>query len=171
MPFPPPTHPSASSKTSTSRRGARGGGASAGAGSHEAELDLDKTVEAIRAAERALDPLLHSVALLSAERAREEAALAREYRALRRLEANARAQVREWRERGRREHVLAAGIAGGGGGGGGVGSGGVGVGEEKPPELEIVKAGEKEGVGGAVFKVRTSFLTDRQAVTPGRRRF
>ncbi|KAK0740539.1 CENP-Q, a CENPA-CAD centromere complex subunit-domain-containing protein [Schizothecium vesticola] len=94
MPFPPPS--------ST----ARGTGGAAG---HELELDFEKTVDAMQALEKTLDPLLHSVALLEAEREREEAALEKEYEELQALEANARAEARGWRERGKRDHVLAPG--------------------------------------------------------------
>lgn len=94
MPFPPPS--------ST----ARGAGGAAG---HELELDFEKTVDAMQALEKTLDPLLHSVALLEAEREREEAALEKEYEELQALETNARAEARGWRERGKRDHVLAPG--------------------------------------------------------------
>lgn len=94
MPFPPPS--------ST----ARGAGGVAG---HELELDFEKTVDAMQALEKTLDPLLHSVALLEAEREREEAALEKEYEELQALETNARAEARGWRERGKRDHVLAPG--------------------------------------------------------------
>ncbi|SPQ27263.1 ed9861df-e52d-4c43-86db-f7506a82d843 [Thermothielavioides terrestris] len=75
-------------------------------GGREAELDFEKTVDAIAALERVLDPLLHSAALLRAERDREQRALKRDYALLRRLEANARAQARSWREGRGREHDL-----------------------------------------------------------------
>lgn len=94
MPFPPPS--------ST----ARGAGGAAG---HELELDFEKMVDAMQALEKTLDPLLHSVALLEAEREREEAALEKEYEELQALETNARAEARGWRERGKRDHVLAPG--------------------------------------------------------------
>ncbi|KAK3321403.1 CENP-Q, a CENPA-CAD centromere complex subunit-domain-containing protein [Cercophora scortea] len=100
MPFPPP-----SVKAGTGR----GAG---GVGTHEAELDFERTVNATAALETALDPLLHSVALLKREKAEEEAALERDYRALRTLEANARAEARDWREGGKRDHVLASGVRG-----------------------------------------------------------
>ncbi|EPE05296.1 hypothetical protein F503_03901 [Ophiostoma piceae UAMH 11346] len=56
-----------------------------------------------------LTPLQHAVALLASERRREEAALADEYAQLRALETNAQAELRTWRERQRRQHVLADG--------------------------------------------------------------
>jgi hypothetical protein len=111
-------------------------------GSHELELDFEKTVDAIAGLEKALDPLLHSAVLLRGEKEREERALEREYEVLRRLEGNARAQVRGWREgpggRGR-EHVLVGEIRGDGGGD----ARGLG---------EVVVKGE--GGGEPVFKVR-----------------
>ncbi|KAK4135669.1 hypothetical protein BT67DRAFT_399879, partial [Trichocladium antarcticum] len=63
MPFPPP--PTAPSGSVPSSKGKVGGG---GGGTHGAELDFERTVEAIRGLERALDPALHSVALLARER-------------------------------------------------------------------------------------------------------
>ncbi|KAK3946441.1 CENP-Q, a CENPA-CAD centromere complex subunit-domain-containing protein [Diplogelasinospora grovesii] len=94
MPFPPP---------STKPSGAKG----AGSGSHEVEFDFERTVDAIQALEATLDPLLHSVALLNSEKDKEEAALEKDYELLRTLETNARAEARSWRERGKRDHVLA----------------------------------------------------------------
>jgi hypothetical protein len=117
-------------------------------GSHELELDFEKTVDAIAGLEKALDPLLHSVALLRGEKEREERALEREYEVLRRLEGNARAQVRGWREgpggRGR-EHVLVGEIGGG-----------VREGERERGLGEVVVRGE--GGGEPVFKVRICFV-------------
>ncbi|KAK0639362.1 CENP-Q, a CENPA-CAD centromere complex subunit-domain-containing protein [Cercophora newfieldiana] len=129
MPFPPP-----STGTATGR-----GAGNAAASGHEAELDFERTVDAIQALEKTLDPLLHSVALLTAEKEREEAALEREYRVLKTLETNARAEARSWRERGKRDHVLAPelrpvdDVAGGG--------------EER---LELVDT--KTPIGGGVFE-------------------
>ncbi|KAK0613748.1 CENP-Q, a CENPA-CAD centromere complex subunit-domain-containing protein [Immersiella caudata] len=100
MPFPPP-----STSAATGR-----GAAAAGASGYEAELDFERTVDAIQALEKTLDPLLHSVALLTAEKEREEAALERDYRSLKTLETNARAEARGWRERGKRDHILAPGL-------------------------------------------------------------
>jgi len=97
MPFPPP-----STATATGR-----GAAGAAASGHEMELDFERTVDATQSLEKTLDPLLHSVALLTAEKEREEAALEKEYRLLKSLETNARAEARGWRERGKREHALA----------------------------------------------------------------
>ncbi|KAL2024283.1 hypothetical protein VTK56DRAFT_8765 [Thermocarpiscus australiensis] len=148
IPFPPPTDGASTTTTATTVKGkGRGKGrkaqAKVGSSSHEAELDFERTVDAIRGLERALDPLLHSVALLEREKEREEAALEREYKVLRTLEANARAQAREWRERGKRDHVLALPLAGGSG------SREDGGGEERG--LEVVK-GEREGGVDGVFK-------------------
>lgn len=118
-------------------------GGAAAVGGHDVELDFEKTVDAIAGLERALDPLLHSVVLLRGEKEREERALEREYAALRRLEVNARAQVRGWREgRGKgREHVLAGGLGVGGGREDGAGE----------REFEVIP----RGGGGAptIFKV------------------
>ncbi|KAK3304625.1 CENP-Q, a CENPA-CAD centromere complex subunit-domain-containing protein [Chaetomium strumarium] len=100
MPFPPPA-------STTSSKGKKGG-----EGGHAAELDFERTVDGIGRLEKALDPLLHSVVLLRGEKEREERALEREYKLLRRLEANARAQVRGWKEGRGREHVLVAGVRG-----------------------------------------------------------
>jgi hypothetical protein len=97
MPFPPPSVGAATGRKTAANPST----------GHEAELDFDRTVEAIQSAEKTLDPLLHSVALLTAEKAREEAALEREYRLLKTLETNARAEARGWRERGKRDHALA----------------------------------------------------------------
>ncbi|KAK3344154.1 CENP-Q, a CENPA-CAD centromere complex subunit-domain-containing protein [Lasiosphaeria hispida] len=111
MPFPPPT-------AGVAKQGAVGP-------SHELELDFERTVDAIQGLEKTLDPLLHSVALLEAEQEREEAALEREYKLLKTLEANARAEARGWRERGKRDHVLA-------------------------PERRVVEEGREEEVLGTV---------------------
>ncbi|KAK3315369.1 CENP-Q, a CENPA-CAD centromere complex subunit-domain-containing protein [Apodospora peruviana] len=99
MPFPPP-----SAKVVVGGTG-RGNGVTPGG--HEMELDFEQTINAIQALEGMLDPLLHSVALLTREKEREEAALERDYKALRELEGNARADARLWRERRKRDHVLA----------------------------------------------------------------
>lgn len=104
------------------------------------ELEFDKTVEAIRALERVLDPVVHSVVLLEREKEKEERELEREYKTLKALEANARAQRQGWRERGRREHVLVPVAQGKGDGHTGEG------------ELEVVKREERGGTG--VFKAR-----------------
>lgn len=152
MPFPPPTVPGPKGRKQPSST--NGGGGGGGGGGHEVELDFEKTVDAVAGLERALDPLLHSLALLRREKEREERALERDYEALRRLEANARAQARGWKEgRGKgREHVLLGGL--------------VGMkeeqeeadGERTSSSLELVPSSAKQGggVAGGVFKV--SFL-------------
>lgn len=89
MPFPPP-----------SKAGAAVGGG------HVEEFDFERTLDAIRSLETGLSPLSHSIALLRSERDKEEAALEREFDALRRLEANARSEAHSWREREKRLHVL-----------------------------------------------------------------
>ncbi|AEO61972.1 hypothetical protein MYCTH_2312816 [Thermothelomyces thermophilus ATCC 42464] len=152
MPFPPPTVPAPRGRRPTKGgsgggggEGATGGNSGGGGGGHEVELDFEKTVDAIAGLERALDPLLHSLVLLRREKEREERALERDYAALRRLEANARAQARGWKEgRGRgREHVLVGGL---------VGAEGDRNGESG--SLELVPPSAKHGAGGAggVFK-------------------
>ncbi|KAL2132376.1 hypothetical protein VTI74DRAFT_3886 [Chaetomium olivicolor] len=131
MPFPPPSIPS-STKSKTKGRGKTGS-----AGGREAELDFEQTVDAIAALERALDPLLHSVELLKKEKEREEGLLRREYESLRKLEMNARAQARGWKEqRGRgRGHVLLPHLQGGGRSGNGEWDG--------ERRLEVAKMGER----------------------------
>lgn len=142
MPFPPPSIPSAS------RQPKDVDGEPAGAG-HEAEFDFEKTVNAIQALERTLDPLLHSVALLKREKEKEEQELERAYRRLRTLETNARTQSRSWRERGKRDHVLAPGIRP-------TGPGAAVRDWEEEGEIELVKKfseEEKQTSGsGSVFK-------------------
>jgi hypothetical protein len=144
MPFPPPTISAAqapSSRKTTRKR------AQSGRSGYEAELDFEKTVDAIASLERALDPLLHSVVLLKAEKEREERELEREYKLLRQLEGNAKAERMGWRERGKRSHVLAGGLAGAGEKGG-----------ERGLELEVVKRQEGKGGAGGVFKVSRPFF-------------
>jgi FtsZ-binding cell division protein ZapB len=97
MPFPPPA---------TKLVGLRRDKANAGGG-HVEELDFESTVDSIESLETMLDPLLHSVALLEKEKAKEEAALERDYETLRTLESNAKAEARGWRERMRKAHPLA----------------------------------------------------------------
>lgn len=97
MPFPPPAAKAV---------GARGDKADAGGG-HVDELNFESTVDSIESLETMLDPLLHSVALLEKEKAKEEAALEKEYETLRTLESNAKAEARGWRERMKKAHPLA----------------------------------------------------------------
>ncbi|KAK3397431.1 CENP-Q, a CENPA-CAD centromere complex subunit-domain-containing protein [Sordaria brevicollis] len=145
MPFPPPSLPS------TSRQPKLDVDGEPASASHEAEFDFEKTVNAIQALERTLDPLLHSVALLKREKEKEEQELERAYRRLRTLETNARTQSRSWRERGKRDHVLAPGIRPTGPGAGAAG----GREWEEEGEVELVKRStpEEENSGsGSVFK-------------------
>ncbi|KAK4162188.1 CENP-Q, a CENPA-CAD centromere complex subunit-domain-containing protein [Cladorrhinum sp. PSN259] len=86
---------------------------SAGGGQAQAsldeQLDFEKTLDAIQALEKQLDPLLHSVALLKVEKEKEESKLEAEYKALKELEDNARAQRGGWREKlgkGRRHQLV-----------------------------------------------------------------
>jgi len=105
------------------------------------EFDFERTVNSIQALEATLNPLLHSVSLLKSERDREEGALEKDYEALRTLEANARAEVRGWKERGRRAHALAPGV-------GRVNDVTKGAAEAK---LEVLKSGRRPAAG--IFKV------------------
>ncbi|KAI1445721.1 CENP-Q, a CENPA-CAD centromere complex subunit-domain-containing protein [Annulohypoxylon stygium] len=84
LPFPP--------ATTTTRR--------------EEEFEFERTISGIQGLESALDPLLHSVELLRREKERAQRELDAEYKVLRRLGANAKAEARERRERGRKMHVL-----------------------------------------------------------------
>ncbi|KAL2143466.1 hypothetical protein VTI28DRAFT_10453 [Corynascus sepedonium] len=159
MPFPPPTVPSSKAAKKKAALATEGGDSArqgGGGGGHEVELDFERTVDAIAGLERALDPLLHSVALLRAEKEREERALEREYEALRRLEGNARAQARGWREgRGRgREHILMRGLLLGTSTGEVEGDGGERDGSRTGRSLEVVPPATKRGGGGSsgIFK-------------------
>lgn len=113
------------------------------AGSYEAEFDFERTVDAVQTLETTLNPLLHSVDLLKKEIEREEAGLAREYEHLHKLETNAKSKAREWKERARREHVLAPGVRSKSEGGYELESWG---------RLELVPAQENDVLGG-LFKV------------------
>ncbi|KKY32789.1 hypothetical protein UCDDA912_g07231 [Diaporthe ampelina] len=77
---------------------------------HEDEFDLERAMNAVQGLENSLNPLLHSVSLLEREIKKEEDALARDYDSLHKLEANARSETKGWREKAKREHVLASGI-------------------------------------------------------------
>lgn len=127
MPFPPPT-----TTTTTANRTAV-----------EDDFDFERTVDGIQALENTLNPLLHSVALLEREVEKEEAAMVKDYANLSTLEANARAEARAWRERGKREHPLAPAARK---------AGEKDTTDEQP--LELVKS---EGVGsGSVFQVSSN---------------
>ncbi|KAK7707014.1 hypothetical protein SLS64_007222 [Diaporthe eres] len=95
LPFPAPT-------AGPTRRAAPG--------SHEGDFDFERAVNAVQGLENTLNPLLHSVSLLEREIKKEEDALARDYDILHKLEANARSEAKGWREKAKREHVLASGI-------------------------------------------------------------
>lgn len=127
LPFPPPT-----------------GGFStrANAGSYEDEFDFERTVDAVQTMENTLNPLLHSLGLLAREIEREEDALAKEFDALHKLETNAKAKAKEWKNSRRREHVLAPGMK----------SKDDGEGRGPGDRLELVPAVDGEVVGG-LFKV------------------
>ncbi|KAI2467274.1 CENP-Q, a CENPA-CAD centromere complex subunit-domain-containing protein [Annulohypoxylon bovei var. microspora] len=72
----------------------------------EEDFEFERTISGIQGLEAALDPLLHSVELLRRERERARRDLDAEYKVLRGLGANARAEARERRERVRKMHVL-----------------------------------------------------------------
>lgn len=97
LPFPPAGMPSSAGTA------ARGGGD----GGRETELDFESVLDGRRALERQLDPALHAVELLRREKGRMERELERDYMTLRNLEAGARTQAREQREKLKRAHVLA----------------------------------------------------------------
>lgn len=104
MPFPPPSAKiSAAMRKSDSRPNKT-------TGTHEEELNFEKTVNHVQTLHKQLGPLQHSVAVLQREKERQEAALEKDYEDLHVLEANARAEVRTWQQRGRRAHILAPGI-------------------------------------------------------------
>ncbi|CAN8104423.1 unnamed protein product [Discula destructiva] len=134
FPFPAPT-------TSTSTR--------ANAGSYEDDFNLERTLDAKQTLENVLNPLLHSVSLLEREISKEEGALARDYDLLHRLEANAKSAAHEWRDKAKREHILAPGIR---------------KKDEREAEsrdrLELVPAVE-DGLSGGLFKD----LEDQDLVT------
>lgn len=134
IPFPPPSTKAAARNTKSDTLEADA--------SHVDEFDFERTVNAIQSLESTLNPLLHSVSLLESERDREERALEKDYETLRTLETNARAEVRGWKERGRRAHALAPAI---------------GRGDAAPrgaaeARLEISKSGRKPSAG--IFTVR-----------------
>lgn len=134
VPFPAPT---------------AGGSTRANAGSYENDFDFERIVDAIQTLEHTLNPLLHSVSLLQKEITKEEAALARDYDGLHRLQTNAKAEAKEWREKTRREHVLAPGLKR------------KGEHEIEPQDrLELVPAVE-DGASGGLFKVCFFLLSKR----------
>lgn len=111
------------------------------AASHEHDFDFERVVDAMQNLENTLNPLLHSVSLLEKQISKEEDALTRDYDSLHRLETNAKAEAKEWRDKTRREHVLAPGLQKNG--------------EqeiESRRRLELVPATE-DGVSGGLFKV------------------
>ncbi|OLN86666.1 hypothetical protein CCHL11_03772 [Colletotrichum chlorophyti] len=70
------------------------------------ELDFERVIEGVAALERQLDPLLHAVKLLQAEKEREEKALEADYDSLETLETNARSEAKNFRDNLRKTHVL-----------------------------------------------------------------
>lgn len=138
VPFPAPT---------------AGGSTRANAASYENDFDFERIVDAIQTLEHTLNPLLHSVSLLQKEITKEEAALARDYDSLHRLQTNAKAEAKEWREKTRREHVLAPGWKR---------KGEHEIGSQN--RLELVPAAE-DGASGGLFKVCFFLLSKRSIVS------
>ncbi|CAK7206215.1 hypothetical protein SEUCBS139899_009002 [Sporothrix eucalyptigena] len=103
IPFPPGTVFVSSRK---GRRSTKGQGDKPSSGL-EADFNYERAVEGAQALEQQLTPLQHAIALLERERKREEEALEADYATLRELETNAQADLRTWRERSRKAHVLA----------------------------------------------------------------
>ncbi|KAG8163808.1 hypothetical protein KVR01_005726 [Diaporthe batatas] len=109
---------------------------------HEDEFDFERTMNAVQGLENTLNPLLHSVGLLEREVKKEEDALARDYDNLHKLETNARSEVKGWREKAKRDHVLAPGSRSKGDDGGY---------EDEGDRLELVTRPEGAALGG-LFK-------------------
>ncbi|CAK7221634.1 hypothetical protein SCUCBS95973_004565 [Sporothrix curviconia] len=103
IPFPPGTVVVSSRR---GRRSSKGPNDKVSSGI-EADFNYESAVEGAQALEQQLNPLQHAVALLERERKREEAALEADYATLRELETNAQVDLRTWRERARKAHVLA----------------------------------------------------------------
>ncbi|KAK2016313.1 hypothetical protein LZ32DRAFT_552958 [Colletotrichum eremochloae] len=97
LPFPPATVPPTGSRSSK-KHDADGGRAE--------ELNFERVIEDVVALERQLDPLLHAVNLLKAEKERDERALEADYESLSMLEANARSEARNYKDNLRKTHVL-----------------------------------------------------------------
>lgn len=108
-------------------------------------------MNAVQGLEKTLNPLLHSVSLLEREIRKEEDALERDYDSLHKLEANARSEAKGWREKAKREHVLASGVRRKGDGGDH---------EDEEDRLELVARPEDATLGG-LFKD----LDDEELVT------
>lgn len=134
IPFPPPSTRTAPAKNAKSD-------APETSTSHVEEFDFERTVNSIQSLEATLNPLLHSVSLLKSEKDREEEALENDYETLRTLEANARAEIRGWRERAKRAHTLASEA-------GRVAEARNETGEAR---LEVLKSGRRPSAG--IFKV------------------
>lgn len=108
-------------------------------------------MNSVEALENTLNPLLHSVSLLEREIKKEEDALARDYDSLHKLEANARSEAKGWRDKAKREHVLASGIRRKGEGG---------EDDDEGDRLELV-AKPEDATEGGLFKD----LDDEELVT------
>lgn len=131
LPFPPAGMPSSSSVGTGT--GTRGGGD----GGRETELDFESVLDGRRALERQLDPALHAVELLRREKAVMVRELEKDYMTLRNLEAGARTQAREQREKLKRSHVLAPEATG----------------RPRLEDVEMVFDDNDDGGGDGLFKV------------------
>lgn len=134
IPFPPPSTKAVPARNAKSH-------AIETSMSHVEEFDFEQTINSIQSQEAILNPLLHSILLLKSEKDREEGALERDYETLRTLEANARAEARGWKERGKRAHALVPE------------AGGVGEAPKETSEvkLEVLTSGDRPAAG--IFKV------------------
>ncbi|KAK1596623.1 CENP-Q, a CENPA-CAD centromere complex subunit-domain-containing protein, partial [Colletotrichum navitas] len=97
LPFPPATAPPTGSRSSK-KHDADGG--------RTEELNFERVIENVAALEKQLDPLLHAIKLLKAEKERDERALEADYESLTTLEANARSEARNFKDNLRKTHVL-----------------------------------------------------------------
>lgn len=131
----PPVKPS-----STASRGRKSAG-------HEAELNFESVVDSAAALERQLGPVQGAVELLKREKRKMEEELEKDYQTLRNLEAGAKGETRQRRERLKKMHVLA-------------------------PEKRVERDGEDlvfdKGGGvppGMVFKVCLAFCSQEAVLT------
>ncbi|WDK10570.1 hypothetical protein CGRA01v4_01849 [Colletotrichum graminicola] len=97
LPFPPATAPPTGSRSSK-KHDTDGG--------RTEELNFERVIEDVAALEKQLDPLLHAIKLLKAEKERDERALEADYESLTMLEANARSEARNFKDNLRKTHVL-----------------------------------------------------------------
>jgi hypothetical protein len=106
MPFPPPLSKIVSSGARAGRRAADVD-TRKNVGSHDEELNFERTINNLQSLQALLDPLQHSLLLLQQEKVQEDIALESDYDTLHALENDARAQARDWEQRGRQSHALA----------------------------------------------------------------